>query len=101
MVGIQAKKYAENNTVSSNQIQEFAGALRCKAKKGIFITTSSFSPEAKKKAAQGIDPKIALIDSQKLVELMVKHNFGITVKCVLEVKEVDGDFLRDRYGIAE
>jgi len=100
VVGIQAKKYAENNTVSSNQIQEFAGALRGKAKKGIFITTSSFSPEAKK-AAQGIDPKIALIDSQELVELMVKHNFGVKVKCVYEVKEVDGDFLRDRYGIAE
>ena len=45
---IQAKRYKPENTVGKPLIHAFAGALdEQKASKGVFITTSSFSKEAK------------------------------------------------------
>jgi restriction system protein len=46
-VYIQAKRYAEGNNIGSGAIRDFFGSLdRHKATKGLFVTTSTFSPSA-------------------------------------------------------
>jgi len=66
---IQAKRW--EGSVSRPEIQKFAGALQgFRAKKGIFITTSSFTKEAEDYAAK-IDSKIVLIDGEQLWNLML------------------------------
>lgn len=72
VVYIQAKRW--ENTVCRPEIQKFVGALAGKrARKGVFITTSSFSSEALK-YVKGIEQKIALIDGDQLAELMIDFN---------------------------
>lgn len=63
---IQAKRYKLDNTVGKPQIQQFSGALdEQKATKGVFITTSSYSKEAKQ-YVEKLNKKIVLIDGQEL-----------------------------------
>lgn len=90
VVYIQAKRW--NTTVGSPEIQKFAGALQGqKASKGVFITTSTFSSDAKQFAAK-IQSKIVLIDGQHLASLMFEHNVGVTRVTQYEVKKIDLDF---------
>ena len=64
---IQAKRYNTANTIVKPQIQQFVGALdEQKASKGVFITTSSYSSEARKYAEEKASKKIVLIDGQEL-----------------------------------
>ncbi|MBU1741072.1 MAG: restriction endonuclease, partial [Proteobacteria bacterium] len=79
--------------VGRPEIQKFVGALHGRrARKGVFITTSSFSQEAIDYAA-GIDSKIILIDGDRLAQLMIDFNVGVTTNAVYEVKKVDSDYL--------
>ena len=92
---IQAKRYAENNTVGSPQIQQFVGALDGeKASKGVFITTSSYTNEAKKFAKKA-NKKIVLIDGEALTRYMIEYNVGVSVKRTFEVKRIDTDYFDD------
>jgi restriction system protein len=69
IVYLQAKKW--DGTVGRPEIQRFVGALHGKrAKKGVFLTTGSFSAEAGA-YVDHIDPKIVLIDGRRLAELMI------------------------------
>jgi len=62
IIYIQAKRW--DNTVGRPEIQKFAGALQGqRARKGIFITTASFSREAVDYASR-IENKIVLIDGE-------------------------------------
>lgn len=71
---------------------DIAGALQGqRAKKGIFMTTSSFSREAKE-YARSIETRIILIDGEKLAALMVEYNVGVSVVEHYEVKKVDTDY---------
>ena len=71
IIYIQAKRW--ENTVGRPEVQRFAGALQGKrARKGVFITTSSFSREAIDYAAN-IDTKVILIAGTQLTELMIDH----------------------------
>ncbi|MBI5869591.1 MAG: restriction endonuclease [Actinobacteria bacterium] len=89
-VYIQAKKW--ENTVSRAEIQKFAGALQGqRARKGIFITTSSFQKGALEYVSK-IDSKIVLIDGHELTELMVDNNVGVSPMAVYEIKKMDEDF---------
>jgi restriction system protein len=92
VVCLQAKKYDDGNSVSSQSVQAFIGALVGKAKKGVFITTSSFTSSAKEEAAKSIDPKIILIDGQQLAKYMIEYNVGVTLKETYEVKRIDYDY---------
>lgn len=75
--------------------QRFAGALQGqRASKGVFITTSSFSSEAEEYAEQ-IDSRLILIDGQKLTQLMVDHDIGVSATGVYEVKKVDTDYFTE------
>jgi restriction system protein len=90
---IQAKKW--ENSVSRPEVQKFAGALQGKrAKKGILITTSTFTKEAQQ-FASSIDSKIILIDGQRLAELMIEHNVGVSMVTAYEVKKIDIDYFNE------
>lgn len=90
---IQAKRWA--GTVGRPEIQKFVGALHGKrARKGVFITTGTFSEEARDYVSH-IDPRVVLIDGPQLAEYMIEHNLGVSVKEVYEVKRIDTDFFSE------
>ena len=95
MIYLQAKRYTDK-TVGRPEIQAFAGALDMhRAKKGVFITTSSFSREALEFTSL-IEKRIVLINGEQLTELMLEHNLGVSTKQVFEIKTLDSDyFLED------
>jgi restriction system protein len=75
--------------------KRFAGSLLGKrAKKGIFITTSSF-PQTAQSFVDGIEHKIILIDGQRLSELMLEHNVGVSIQSAFEVKKIDTDYFSE------
>jgi len=87
---IQAKKW-ENN-VGRPEIQKFVGALQGKrAKKGIFITTSTFSKDAYD-YAQNLDVAVILIDGKKLAEYMIENELGVTLKQNYKIFNIDSDY---------
>lgn len=89
---IQAKKWQQGNTVGRPEIQKFVGALAGQgAKKGIFITTSSFSKEARDYTPRN-ETKIVLIDGDELTRLMIDHDLGVTPQRSYTVKRIDSDF---------
>jgi restriction system protein len=91
---LQAKRYTDNS-VGRPDIQAFVGALEMKrARKGVFITTSQFSKEARE-YCQLIEKKVVLIDGRKLAELMIQYGLGVSTKQSYEVKAVDTDFFTD------
>jgi restriction system protein len=90
---LQAKRW--QNTVQRPEIDKFIGSLtRNRARKGVFITTSEFSPGARE-AVQNLDMKVVLIDGLQLAELMIEHNLGVTRKEVYEVKQIDNDYFSE------
>lgn len=94
-VYLQAKRYATDNTVGSAAIREFVGALTgVGASGGIFITTSSFSSDARK-YVERLSPRVILIDGKELGNLMVQYGVGVTTTRVLKVSEVDENFFDD------
>ncbi|MHB8859963.1 MAG: restriction endonuclease [Thermoleophilia bacterium] len=92
-VYIQAKKW--ENPVSRAEIQKFAGALQGqRARKGIFITSSSFQKGALDYVSK-IESKIVLIDGQELAELMVDNSVGVSTTAAYEVKKIDEDYFEE------
>ena len=76
-------------------IQQFAGALVGQnATKGVFITTSSYSKEARQ-YVDGLHQKIVLIDGQELAKFMLEYNVGVSVKKTYEVKRIDTDYFEE------
>ena len=91
LIYLQAKRYSDK-TVGRPEVQGFAGALDMhRAKKGVFITTSTFSKDAQEYVNQ-IEKRIVLIDGDKLTELMITHNLGVSTKQVFEIKALDTDY---------
>jgi len=90
---IQAKRW--ENTVPIKEIRDFAGSLLSKkARKGVFITTSDF-PKSAYEFVGNIEPKIILIDGEKLASLMIENNVGITKKEIYEIKTIDSDYFEE------
>ncbi|TVP59540.1 MAG: restriction endonuclease [Nodularia sp. (in: Bacteria)] len=93
VIYIQAKRW--ENSVGRPEIQKFAGALQgVRARKGIFITTSTFTNEAKDYVSR-IDSKIVLIDGETLTRFMIENNVGVTPFAIYQVKKVDSDYFTD------
>lgn len=88
---IQAKRYASSHNVGCKEIQAFSGAMK-KVTKGVFITTSSFTKEARKEVLEQVGKQIVLIDGTLLTDLMLRS--GIGVRCVqsFDTYEIDTDF---------
>jgi restriction system protein len=91
-VYIQAKRYANGNNIGSGAIRDFFGSLdRHKASKGLFVTTSTFSPAARE-TAEFLSKRIVLIDGEQLAKFMIRHNVGCRVEDTLHIKKIDEDF---------
>ena len=87
---IQAKRW--QGTVGRPEIQKFVGALQGqRARKGVFITTSSFTAEASAYAAN-IETKVVLIDGRQLAHLMMDFDVGVSVAACYTVKKIDSDY---------
>ena len=92
VIYLQAKMWQTETTISRPEVQKFVGALHGKrAKKGVFITTSSFTKGAIE-YVKTIDPKVILIDGQTLTNLMIEHNVGTTVIESYQIKKIDLDY---------
>jgi restriction system protein len=93
IIYIQAKRW--DGPVGRPEVQKFAGALQGqRARKGIFITTSTFTKDAIDYVSR-IDSKIILIDGEQLAELMIDFNVGVTVSNVYEIKKIDLDYFSE------
>ncbi|MET3141422.1 UNVERIFIED_ORG: restriction system protein [Arthrobacter sp. UYEF2] len=89
---VQAKRYADGNNVGRETIQAFVGALHgVGASRGVFITTSSFTANARQ-YAENVPSRIILIDASRMVSLMIKYRVGVQVKQSYDVVELDEDF---------
>lgn len=93
VIYIQAKRW--EGDVGRPEIQKFVGALAGnKANKGVFITTSGFTKEARAYAGQ-VNSKVVLIDGAMLADLMIDHNIGVSTRETYEIKRVDSDYFAE------
>jgi restriction system protein len=89
---VQAKRYAEGNTVGASAIRDFFGSLdRFKATKGLFVTASTYTASARETAGM-LSKRIVLIDGGQLTRLMIRHNVGCRVDQTIHIKEIDEEF---------
>ena len=87
---IQAKRWTGN--VSRPEVQKFVGAVHGQnANRGVFITTSSYTNEARE-YANNINSNIILIDGKMLAKLMIEYNVGVQIKDIIQIKKIDEDF---------
>lgn len=87
---IQAKRW--ENTVPVSAVRDFAGSLLSKkARKGVFITTSSF-PQSAYEYVRSIDPTIILIDGEQLTRMMIEYNVAVAKSKAYEIKRIDNDY---------
>jgi restriction system protein len=89
---VQAKRYKAGNNISRETIQAFVGALHgFGATRGVFLTTSAFTPGASE-YANNVQSRVILIDGQRLVGLMIKYRVGVQVRQTYTSVEIDADF---------
>lgn len=89
---VQAKRYAAGSSVGRPEVQGFVGSLvGLGANKGVFVTTSTFSKQARD-YAQGLQQRVILIDGKRLTDLMVEFEIGVRTSRTVSVKRVDEDF---------
>ena len=90
---IQAKRW--QNPIGRPEIQKFVGALQGqRAKKGVFITTSSFTPDAIDYASR-VDTKVVLVDGKQIADLMIDFDVGVSVEASYVVKRIDSDYFEE------
>ena len=95
-VYLQAKRYQPSNTVGSEAVQSFMGALIGKgAQKGVMITTSTFSKAAINVARQPGHLRLVLIDGDELSKLMIRFGVGVRIAQTVEIKRIDLDYFED------
>lgn len=94
-VYVQAKRYADANSIGAPDINSFYGALaRQGADRGVFITTSRFTPAAKD-AAKQFQGRIVLIDGIRLTALMLRYGVGVEPRQKFTVYSVNQDFFEE------
>jgi restriction system protein len=79
----QCKRY--QGSVGSGMIRDFRGAMIGRADKGIFLTTGSFSMDAKKEAVRDGANPIELVDGEKLVRMFERLELGLKPRTIYEV----------------
>ena len=91
-VYVQAKKYADGNTVGEGDLRNFAGAIDAAGTtKGVFVTTAGFTRAARDYVARS-PKRIVLIDGEELARLMVRHGIGVRTRVRYDVKRIDEDY---------
>lgn len=93
---IQAKRWAEDKAIGRPEIQKFVGALAGQgAQKGLFITTGTFTKEARSYVEKQLSTKVVLVDGEKLTKLMIEYNLGVSAETVYTIKKIDTDFFSE------
>lgn len=94
VVYVQAKRWADQ-TVGRPDIQQFVGALAGRqASRGVFMTTSRFSADARE-FIKHLHVRVILIDGEHLAQLMIEHGVGVSVAATYQLKRIDSDFFAD------
>ncbi len=92
---VQAKRYDVGNNVGKPAVQQFSGALdEQHSTKGIFITTSDYSREARS-YVKTLPKSIVLVNGEELAKYMIEYNVGVSVRKAYEVKRIDIDYFED------
>ena len=90
IICVQAKRWKDS--VGRPTVQAFAGSMEAhRAKKGVMISTSPFTREARD-FIERIERKIVLIDGRQLAQLMIEHSVGVTPAKTYTIKKVDLDY---------
>ena len=93
VIYLQAKRW--EGTVGRPIVQAFAGSLEGhRARKGVLITTSQFSPDALDYVTR-IEKKIVLIDGEELAKLMIDYGIGVAADATYEIKRLDTDYFEE------
>ena len=94
-VYIQAKRYAPDSKVGRPALQAFVGSLTGEgANKGVFVTTSDFSKEARDYLNK-VQHRIVLINGDRLARLMIQHEVGVRARKTYVLRSVDEDYFTD------
>jgi restriction system protein len=92
---VQAKRYAPENTVGQPAVSAFVGSLvGFGATKGVFVTTSTFSRQARE-YVRYLPQRVILIDGKQLADLMIEHNVGVRTSRAITFKRLDEDFFAE------
>lgn len=93
MIYVQAKRWG--NVVGRPEIQKFTGSLEgMRARKGVFITTSDFTKEAREYVGK-IEKKIILMNGSDLAKYMMKYNIGVSNVIQYTIKRIDLDYFEE------
>ena len=93
---VQAKRYKTESSIGRPDIQKFVGALAGQgANGGVFITTSSFSADAKDYASKNLNARVVLIDGSEFGLLMVRHGIGVQKRKTFSIVDIDEDYFED------
>ncbi|WP_263567690.1 restriction endonuclease [Paracoccus sp. DMF] len=91
-VYIQAKRYAPDNTIGRPALQAFIGSMTGEsATKGVFVTTSSFSKDARDYVRR-VQQRVVLIDGARLARLMIDHGVGVRIDKTYVLRSIDANF---------
>ena len=91
-VYVQAKRYASGNAVGRPDVQAFVGSLvGLGATKGVFVTTSTFSAQARD-FVQHLSQRVILLDGANLADLMIEHGVGVRTSRSIDFRRLDEDF---------
>ena len=94
-VYIQAKRYAPENKIGRPALQAFVGSLTGEgANKGVFVTTSDFSKEARDYITR-VQHRIVLINGDRLARLMIQHEVGVRARKTYMLRSVDEDYFSE------
>ena len=92
LIYLQAKRYRPGVAVPVSDVRDFIGALEAHhARKGVMVTTSSFT-KAALEVANRVSHQVVLIDSTKLADLMIRQNVGVVVRRSYQFKTVDPSY---------
>jgi restriction endonuclease Mrr len=81
------------------KVEGDGGSQKKKARKGVFLTTSTFTSDALRSVAD-YSARIVLIDGPALAELMIEHDVGLSITTGYQLKRLDSDFFDDGYSDA-
>lgn len=88
----QCKRYKDNNSIGPSTVRDFRGAMQGRADKGIILTTSNFTKDAKREAIRDGAPPIELIDADGLVDLFENRELGLKP---IKIYEIDEQFFHE------
>jgi restriction system protein len=92
LIYIQAKRLKPGVAVPISEIRDFAGSLESRqASKGVFVTTTHFSPGAAEFCAR-LSRRVVLIDGARLVDIMMRYNIGVVVEECIVLKGLDSAY---------